>query len=159
VLILTHGGLPLWAGRTTIRTAIERHRASLLLVVAAALPAAGVAVWSLQRTARDVADPCTRWEVPQGSVVRLAPDDPCRHVSVQGWSRTQAETVAALVPGGVLVATVLAVAGAALRRKPLLFAGGFLMVLETFAVFTIAPLTLLAGVTFLLVAARQAQPT
>jgi hypothetical protein len=138
---------------------MERSRAGLLLIVAAALPAAGISAWSLQHTARELADPCTAWEVPQGYVVRVVPDDPCRTRSVQGWSKAHAATVAALVPGGVLTAAILAVVGAGRRRKPLLFAGGFLMMLETFAVFTIAPLTLLAGVTFLLVAARPARPT
>jgi hypothetical protein len=138
---------------------MERRRASLLLVVAAALPAAGVAAWSLQQTARDFADPCTSWEVPQGSVVHRAANDPCRTRSAQTWSKAHAATIAALVPGGVLTAAILAVVGAARLRKPLLFAGGFLMVLETFVVFTIAPLTLLAGVTFLLVAARPPEPT
>jgi hypothetical protein len=139
--------------------AMERKRASLLLVVAAALPAAGVAVWSLQRTARDFADPCTSWGNSQGSVVHVAPDDPCRTRSAQTWSKAHAATVAALVPGGVLTAAILAIAGAVRRRRPLLYAGGFLMMLETFVVFTIAPLTLLAGVTFLLIAARPEQPT
>jgi hypothetical protein len=138
---------------------MEWSRAGLLLIVAAALPAAGISAWSLQHTAREFADPCTAWEVPQGYVVHVAPDDPCRTRSVQGWSKAHAATVAALVPGGVLTAAILAVVGAARRRKPLLFAGGFLMMLETFVVFTIAPLTLLAGVTFLLVAARPTRPT
>lgn len=62
----------------------------------------------------------------------------------------RAATVAALVPGGILALAVLGVAGAARRRKGLLFAAGFGMLCETAFVFTIAPLTLVAGMAFLL---------
>jgi hypothetical protein len=58
------------------------------------------------------------------------------------------------VPGGVLVAALLAVTGAALSRRRVLIAAGIGMLAETVVVFTIAPLTLVVGVSFLLLSKR-----
>jgi hypothetical protein len=49
---------------------------------------------------------------------------------------------------------MLAVAGAALSRRRLVIAAGIGMLTETLVVFTIAPLTLVVGVSFLLLSKR-----
>jgi hypothetical protein len=54
----------------------------------------------------------------------------------------------------VLSAAILAVAGAALLRRRWMIAAGVGVLLETIVVFTIAPRTLVAGVSFLLPANR-----
>ncbi len=59
-----------------------------------------------------------------------------------------------MVPGGLLAAAILAVMGAALSRRGVLLAAGIGMLAETVVVFTLAPLTLVAGVSFLLLAKR-----
>jgi hypothetical protein len=69
-------------------------------------------------------------------------------------SKVRAAIIAAIVPGGLLAATMLAVAGAALSRRRVMIAAGIGMLTETLVVFTVAPLTLVAGVTFLLLTKR-----
>jgi len=133
---------------------MEPKRASLILVVAAALPAAGIAVWSLQRTARDLVNPCITWETPPGAVLHISPDDPCRTRGAEYRSRAETSAMAMLIPGGVLAAALLAVAGAAQQRRRMLLAAGVWMYLETLVVFTIAPLTLIAATAFLVAANR-----
>jgi hypothetical protein len=49
---------------------------------------------------------------------------------------------------------MLAIAGAAVSRRRVMIAAGIGMLIETLVVFTIAPLTLLVGLTFLLLARR-----
>jgi hypothetical protein len=49
---------------------------------------------------------------------------------------------------------MLAVAGAALSHRRLVIAAGIGMLTETLVVFTIAPLTLVVGVSFLLLSKR-----
>jgi hypothetical protein len=54
----------------------------------------------------------------------------------------------------VLLAAALGIIGVAISRRPLILAGAFLMLAETLVVFTIAPLTLIAGLGSLFLARR-----
>jgi hypothetical protein len=133
---------------------------TLFLVFLAAAPVAGIAVWSISRTVIQLSDPCAKWGHPAGEPVHIhvGPNDPCRAPSVNSESKARAAIVAAIVPGGVLVAAILAVAGAALSRRRMMLAAGVGMLAETLVVFTIAPLTLIVGVSFLLLS-RRLQPS
>src|SRR3954447_469862 len=115
----------------------------ILLVFLAAAPAGGIAIWSIGRTAMELADPCATWDYPPDQPVHMhiGARDVCRQRSVHSESKARAVTRSALVPGGVLAAWLLAVAGAALLRRRLIIAAGIGMLLETCVVFTIAPLT------------------
>jgi len=73
---------------------------------------------------------------------------------MQGESKLRAATMCALIPGGVLLSAVLGMIGLAISRRRLILAGAFLMLAETLVVFTIAPLTLIAGLGFLFLAQR-----
>jgi hypothetical protein len=73
---------------------------------------------------------------------------------VHGESKRRAATVCALIPGGVLLSAVLGMIGLAVSRRRLILAGACLMLAETLVVFTIAPLTLIAGLGFLFLAQR-----
>lgn len=129
---------------------------TLLLVLVAAAPVAGVALWSLNRTWIELSDPCGSWDYPPGQPVytHVGPHDPCRARSVHMESKARAAIRAAIVPGGLLAATMLAIAGAAVSRRRVMIAAGIGMLTETLVVFSIAPLTLLVGVSFLLLARR-----
>ena len=66
-----------------------------------------------------------------------------------------------MVPGVVLVSTVLAMIGVAVSRRWLIFGGSILMLAETPVVFSIAPLTLITGLLYLVVAnwvTREVRP-
>jgi hypothetical protein len=110
-------------------------------------------------------DPCVRWEA-SGSTsgtlsASIGPNDVCKSVTVAGESKLRAGTVSALVPGVVLVSTVLAMIGVAVLRRWLIVVGAILMFAETPVVFSIAPLTLITGLLYLLVAKwvpRDVQP-
>jgi hypothetical protein len=58
----------------------------------------------------------------------------------------------ATVPGGLLAAAMLAVAGAACSRPRLMLVGAIAMLLGTPVVFSIWPLTLIAGLSILFLA-------
>jgi hypothetical protein len=73
---------------------------------------------------------------------------------MHGESKLRAVAICALVPGGVLLGAVLGMIGVAVSRRPLILAGACLMLAETLAVFTIAPLTLIAALAFLFLALR-----
>jgi hypothetical protein len=58
---------------------------TLLLAVAATSPIAGVAVWSIHRTAAELVDPCARWEdIANGQMITasIGPNDVCHGVTV-----------------------------------------------------------------------------
>lgn len=134
---------------------------TLLLVCAAAAPVAGIAIWSISRTARELSDPCATWGYPPDQPMQLhvGPHDPCRAPSGHFESKASAAARAAIFPGGLLAATMLAVAGAALSRRWMILAAAVGMLIETFFVFTIAPLTLLVGLSFLFLASRVQAPS
>jgi hypothetical protein len=129
---------------------------TLLLVAVAAAPVAAIALWSINRTVIDISDPCATWDYPsdQPVYVHVGPHDPCRAGTVHVESKTRAVLRTALVPGGLLIAAVLAILGASLSHRRVLIAGGIGMLAETVVVFSIAPVTLIVGVSFLLLAKR-----
>ena len=129
---------------------------TLLLVFVAASPVAGIAIWSISHTVIELSDPCANWDYPPGQPVymHVGPHDACREPSVHTESKARAAMRTAIVPGGLLLATMLAVAGAAFSYRRLVIAAGIGMLIETLVVFTIAPLTLVVGVSFLLLSKR-----
>jgi hypothetical protein len=129
---------------------------TLLLVFVAASPVAAIAIWSISHTVIEFSDPCASWDYPpeQPVYMHVGPHDACREPSIHTESKARAAIRAAIVPGGVLLSAILAVAGAALLRRRLVIAAGVGMLAETLAVFTIAPLTLVVGVSFLLLSRR-----
>lgn len=128
----------------------------IALVCSLAAPLAAIAIWSIGSTAVDLLDPCARWDYPtdQPVSVRIGPHDPCRARNVHVESKVRSITRAAIVPGGVLIASLLAIIGVLRSCRRLIVAAGIGMLAETIVVFTIAPLTLLAGTGFLLIATR-----
>ena len=131
---------------------------TVLLTIVATSPIAGVAVWSIHRTAVELADPCARWEsIARGQMITasIGPNDVCRGVTIHSESKRRTAVVAALVPGGMLTAAFLAVVGAVLSRRRILLAGAFGIFAETIpGLFSIAPLTLVVGLALLFLARR-----
>jgi hypothetical protein len=80
---------------------------TVLLTVVATSPIAGVAVWSIHRTAVELANPCARWEgIARGQMITasIGRNDVCRAVSIHSESKRRTAVVAALVPAGMLTA-------------------------------------------------------
>jgi hypothetical protein len=129
---------------------------ALVLTSVVASPLIAITLWSIGRTAIEISDPCIAWGQSGQSMTLHAPHagpgDPCRQKGSNTGSKAGAALLAALVPGGVLAAAILAVVGAASSRPRLMLVGSVAMLLETLVVFTIAPLTLIAGLSFLFLA-------
>src|SRR5450432_168418 len=138
--LMTHNGL-----RGTRLTA-------LLLTSVVASPLIAITLWSIGRTVKEVSDPCIAWGQSTPFHAIIGPHDPCRQRGGNAGSKAGAALLAALVPGGVLAAAILAVVGAASSRPRLMLVASVAMLLETPVVFTIAPLTLIAGLSFLFLA-------
>jgi len=132
------------------------QRITVLLVVLAAAPVAAIAIWSISHTVIELSDPCATWDDPreQPMHAEIGPRDTCRARSVHAESRSGAALKTAIVPGGLLVAAMVAMAGAVLSRRRVLMAAGIGMLAETLAAFTIAPLILVSGVSILLLSKR-----
>jgi hypothetical protein len=130
----------------------------VLIAVIVSAPAAVIAVWSISHTVSQMFDPCVRWEASEGTSGRfsasIGPNDVCKSITINGESKLRAGVVSTLVPGIVLVSTVLATIGVALSRRWLIFVGSILMLAETPVVFSIAPLTLITGLLYLLLVAK-----
>ena len=131
-------------------------RTALLLAIAFSGPPAGVAIWSIGHTVRQMSDPCVRWNGggSRSLSATIRPGDPCVSIKAVGESRLRAAITCALIPGGVLLGAALGIAGVAAARRRLILAGAFLMLAETLLAFTIAPLTLIAGIGSLFLARR-----
>jgi len=128
---------------------------TLLLVFVGAAPVAGIAIWSISHTVWELSDPCATWGISAGTAgVRVGPHDPSRTSGVHFESKASAAIRAAIFPGGLLVAAMLAVAGAALSRRRMILAAAVGMLMETPFLFSIAPLTLVVGLSFLFLAGR-----
>jgi hypothetical protein len=129
---------------------------TVLLVFVTAAPVAAIAIWLISHTVIELSDPCTIWDYPpeQPMYLDVGPHDACRAPSVHTESKARAAIRTAIVPGGLLVAAMLAMAGAVLSRRRVVIAAGIGMLTETLVAFTIAPLTLLAGVSILLLSKR-----
>jgi hypothetical protein len=133
---------------------------TLLLVFVAASPVAAIAIWSISHTVIELSDPCASWDYPLEQPVhtQVGPHDACRVRSVHTGSKARAAIRAAIVPGGLLLSAMLAVTGAVLSRRRVVITAGIGMLTETLVVFSIAPLTLVVGVSFLLLS-RRLQPS
>ena len=128
---------------------------TLLLVFVSAAPTAGIALWSLGHTVAEVLNPCESWgHWEQPISVQVGPHDPCRAIVAHAQSKSHALIIAATVPGGMLVASMLALAGAVLSRRRLLITAGIGMLAETLLVFSIAPLTFVVGLSLIVLARR-----
>jgi hypothetical protein len=138
---------------------LQRERVLLpVLAVLAASPILAIASWSFRHTATQLADGCATWGQPSGETgaisVSIGPDDPCKVKSVHSESKAELVIRTAAVPGTLFAFTLLAVAGAALWRRRLILVGAAGILAETLVVFTIAPLTVVVGAGFLLLARR-----
>jgi hypothetical protein len=127
---------------------------TLLLVCLLAAPIAGIALWSISHTATEVLDSCVHWDSAPGEAISIGPHDPCRAITGHAESKPRALIKAATVPGGMLVATILALVGVVLSRRRLLITAGIGMLAETLLVFSIAPLTFVVGLSFIVLARR-----
>ena len=134
----------------------ELSRIRVLIAVIVSAPAAVIAVWSIRYTVSQMFDPCVRWEASGGTSgsfsAYIGPNDACKSTTVVGESKLRAGVVSTMVPGVVLVSTMLTTIGVAFSRRWLIFVGAILMLAETPVVFSIAPLTLITGVLYLLFA-------
>jgi hypothetical protein len=142
-----------------------RSRAILFALIGAAPAGLLVAALSV-RSVHRFFDPCLQWGVgalnDSGNVtayVVLPPggQGPCaKSISTTPETKAQALTLLVLVNGGILIGSALGVVGA-LRSLPWLsvFAAA-IMFCESIVVFSIFPLTLLAGGFFLLAARETA---
>jgi hypothetical protein len=130
------------------------------LVFLAAAPVAALALWSISQTAMDLTDRCASWDYPldQPISVHVAPDDPCRSRSGHAESKAAAALRTALVPGVLLIASLVAIDATARSLRGRLIAAGIAMLAETLVVFTIAPLTLVVGVCLILLSRRLPPP-
>jgi hypothetical protein len=129
---------------------------TLLLVCASAAPVTAVALWSITRTVISLSDPCATWDYPpdRPMMARIKADDPCRTRSIHTESKARAVIRAALPSGWLLGTSILAISGAAFKRRRVMIAAGICMLSATPVVFSIFPLTLLAGLSFLHLANR-----
>lgn len=82
-------------------------------------------------------------------------NDPCMRRS-SGSTETRSDAVWRLVtvPVGLFIAGFLGIAGVVASKPLLTAAGSVILFIESFVIFSVAPLTLFAGV-LLLLAARQ----
>jgi len=122
---------------------------TLLVVFLVASPVAAISLWSIGHTAAELVNPCIAWNHPADQPVPVGARGACRGIEVNFESKTAAATRAAVFPGGLLAAATLAIVAAARARRRLMIASAALMLAETPFLFTIAPLTLIAGLTFL----------
>jgi hypothetical protein len=120
-----------------------------VLAVIVTLPTAGLALRAVAITAWQLFDPCVRWDANNSSI---GPNAACRTVTGIGESRLRAIVMTALIPGVVLLSTVLAAIGLVRSRRWFIFVGALLMLAETPLVFTIAPLTAVTGLLYLILA-------
>ena len=136
---------------------MRRASAILILAVIVSAPTAAIAVWSIAHTVSDIFDPSVRWEPvtsTHGSFSGSVSAGQNQTVKVNGESKVRAITVSILVPGVVLLSTLLAITGVAGARRWLIVVAGILMLAETAVIFTIAPLTLVTGLLYLFFAIR-----
>ena len=83
---------------------------TVLLVFVTAAPVAAIAIWLISHTVIELSDPCTIWDYPpeQPMYLDVGPHDACRAPSVHTESKARAAIRTAIVPGGLLVAAMLA---------------------------------------------------
>jgi hypothetical protein len=134
---------------------VRRVSSILILAVIVSAPTSAIAVWSITHTVLDIVDPSVRWDPSTSTSGSFSGSVAIgRTVKVIGESKLRAITVSALVPGVVLVSTLLATIGVAVARRWLIVIAAVLMIAETAVVFSIAPLTLATGLLYLFFASR-----
>ena len=122
--------------------------------VLVALPISTFAIGSVASFSFELTSPCVLWPDSGGYVASAS--HPCREVTGLGETRMRASIEAAAVPGMILMAAALGIWGAVRSRQAVVIVAGLLMVLEMIpTIFSVAPLALLAGVGFLVVAYRM----
>jgi hypothetical protein len=131
---------------------------AVAIALLAALPPVLLATWSLSRDIPHFADPCFQWGMPQGVSMHISPGDPCRAVGGTSETKVQAVVRMSLVPGGIVIASLLGILGALLVRPGLSVLGAGLIFLEAIPlIFSFAWLAVIASGLFLL-AARATAP-
>jgi hypothetical protein len=136
---------------------VRRVSAILILAAIVSVPSAAIAVWSISRTFLDMLDPSVRWEPStgvSGSFSGSLSVGPNQIRRVYGESKLVAITRTALVPGVVLLSTLLATIGVGLGRRWMVFVAAAMMLAEEPVTFSIAPLTLATGLLYLSFANR-----
>jgi hypothetical protein len=126
----------------------------VVLAAAVSLPIAGITLRAVSLTAWQIFDPCVHWDASESTSggKSSGPKDACKTVTVNGESRLRAITSTTLIPGVLLLATVLAAIGVVRSRRGLIFTGAVLMLGETPLTYSIAPLTLITGLLYLTLA-------
>jgi len=110
------------------------------------LPVSAVAIGTASHTLAQLADPCVTWGVGDSGIGYIRPHDLCGVHTGMGETRTEAGLMLAGIQGGMLLAAVLGVWGAARPRPKIMLLGGILMTLEMIpSVFSICPLAVLTG--------------
>lgn len=141
-----------------------------------AVPLISLALSSVARTAREMSDPCTQWiaqdrsrsqpvnrrggvlggvlQAPSPHQTPLRFAAPCTNrVSAIGESKRQAAITLAAVPGGLLLGSLMGLAGAIASWPALLLFGGIILAVESVFV-SIGPL-IAVGAVLLLVASYK----
>ena len=112
-----------------------------------------ISLWSIGHTVKGVLNPCESWGHPEQPIsVQVGLHDACRGIVAHAESKTHALIIAATVPEGMLLASMLALAGAVLSRRRLLITAGIGILAETLLVFSIAPLTFGVGLIHIVLA-------
>lgn len=146
-------------------------RGVLVLASVIALPACFVALSSMTRTVEALRDPCMSWGASRndslttersGRLGGTLPGSPATsqdpHLNelgcsnrISGTSQTRKDALvqALTIPGGLLVASIIAIAGAAASLPALLLLGGFIFIAESFFI-SLAPFSAVAGALLIL---------
>jgi hypothetical protein len=134
---------------------------AVAIAALAALPPVLLSLWSVNQSLTRFSDPCFQWGTPQSSdggysmSATIAPGSPCRHMGGTSETKTEAIVKMVLVPGGILLASLLGLVGTLLSRPSVTVLGAGLMFLESAPlIFSFAFLTVFVSGLFL-VAARQ----
>ncbi|MGA2133864.1 MAG: hypothetical protein ABSH50_16335 [Bryobacteraceae bacterium] len=126
--------------------------------VLVALPIALVAIGSVAYFFSQIASPCVVWR-GSGSLPASASHS-CRQITGQDETTLRAAAEAVAVQGVILLAAALGIWGAIRSRQTAVIIAGLLMLLEMIpTMFSVAPLALLAGVGFLVIAYRMPDHT
>lgn len=123
--------------------------------VLVALPIAIAAIATMGYFFVQLTSPCVGWG--GGSFYgNASAQHGCKEIMVDSRTRTQAALLMVAVQGVILVAAALGIWGAVRSQQAAVIVAGLLMLLEMIpTIFSLAPLALLAGVGFLVIAYRM----
>jgi hypothetical protein len=147
---------------------LQIQRQAVFLAIVVALPISVLAIASFERTASRLADPCTEWisrdagnpgriKVRRGNLGAALQagthfPTPCANrVSETAETRHDALVSAALIPGGLLLGSVLGIAGALASLPFLLMIGAAILLLESIFV-SVGPVIAIGAALFLVTA-------